>query len=81
MIEPGASSALYDSLASRYEEHFAVPYRRAYDDLAWELVQPLLPRVPGRIVDIGCGIGRWAGRLLDLGHHVVGIEPAPRMAA
>lgn len=81
MIESGASSALYDSLATRYEEHFAVPHRRAYDDLAWELVQPLLPPAPGRVVDIGCGIGRWARRLLDLGHHVVGIEPAPRMAA
>lgn len=77
----GASAALYDALATTYDEHFAVPHRRAYDDLAWELVCPLLPAVPGRVVDVGCGIGRWARRLIDLGHVVVGIEPAPAMAA
>ena len=77
----GASTALYDALAPTYEEHFAVPHRRAYDDLAWDLVVPLLPVAPGRVVDVGCGVGRWARRLVDLGHAVVGIEPAPAMAA
>lgn len=81
VIEPGASRALYDSLAPRFEEHFAVPHRRAYDGLAWDLIQPLLPPAQGRVVDIGCGVGRWARRLVDLGHSVVGIEPAPMMAA
>jgi SAM-dependent methyltransferase len=76
-----ASVALYNALAPTYEEHFAVAHRRAYDDLAWELVQPLLPHACARIVDVGCGIGRWARRLVDLGHSVVGIEPAPAMAA
>jgi SAM-dependent methyltransferase len=72
---------LFDALAPTYEEHFAVPHRRAYDELAWELVQPLLPDAPARIVDVGCGVGRWARRLVALGHLVVGIEQAPRMAA
>jgi len=77
----GASAALYDALAPTYDQHFAVAHRNAYDDLAWELVQPLLPDPPGRIVDVGCGVGRWARRLVDMGHAVVGIEPAPAMAA
>jgi SAM-dependent methyltransferase len=77
----GASAAFYDALAATYEEHFAVPHRQAYDDLAWELVCALLPAVPGRIVDVGCGIGRWARRLVDLGHVVLGIEPSPAMAS
>jgi SAM-dependent methyltransferase len=75
------SVPLYDALAPTYDEHFTVPHRRAYDDLAWELVQPLLPDASARIVDVGCGIGRWARRLVDLGHAVVGIEQAPAMAA
>jgi SAM-dependent methyltransferase len=75
------SVPLYDALAPTYDEHFAVPHRRAYDDLAWELVQPLLPNASARIVDVGCGIGRWARRLINLGHAVVGIEQAPAMAA
>lgn len=77
----GASVPLFDALAPTYDEHFAVPHRRAYDDLAWELVQRLLPAPRGRIVDAGCGIGRWARRLVDLGHFVVGIEQAAAMAA
>jgi SAM-dependent methyltransferase len=80
-VTVGASAALYDALAPTYDEHFGVPHRRAYDDLAWELVRRLLPAGPGRVVDVGCGVGRWARRFVDLGHAVVGIEPAPAMAA
>lgn len=73
---------LFDSLAAGYDEHFAVPHRRAYDDLAWEFATALLPEDrPARVLDIGCGVGRWAQRLLAAGHTVTGIEPAPAMAA
>jgi SAM-dependent methyltransferase len=72
---------LFDSLAADYEGHFDVVHRRAYDQLAWEFVTELLPRQPGLVLDVGCGVARWAGRLLDLGHRYVGVEPAPRMAA
>lgn len=76
-----SSIKLFDALADDYDVHFVVPHRRAYDELAWELVQPLLPDVGGLIIDAGCGSGRWAARLLDLGHVVLGIEQAPAMAA
>jgi SAM-dependent methyltransferase len=74
------SQPLYDALAPDYENHFAVPHRRAYDDLAWERVRSLLP-ADGPIVDAGCGVGRWARRLLALGYEVTGIEQAPGMIA
>jgi len=74
------SAALFDALATDYDAHFAVPHRRAYDDLAWELVSQLLPRPPATVVDLGCGVGRWARRLVDRGYRVVGVEPAPAMA-
>lgn len=75
-----ASAALYDTLAPDYETHFDVPHRRAYDELAWERVAVLLPATPATVVDVGCGVGRWADRLVTLGHHVIGVEPAPAMA-
>ena len=75
------SSALYDALADDYDAHFAVPHRAAYDLLAWEAVSAILPVQPGVVIDAGCGVGRWAERLLALGHQVVGVEQAPRMAA
>jgi SAM-dependent methyltransferase len=77
---PPASAPLFDALADDYDAHFDVPHRRAYDDLAWARVQELLPKQPGTVVDVGCGVGRWADRLVGLGHHVIGIEPAPSMA-
>jgi len=74
------SAPLYDALALRYEEHFAAPHRLAYDTLAWDLCIGWLPEPPANVVDVGCGIGRWAKRLTGLGYSVLGIEPAPLMA-
>lgn len=76
-LDPAAT--LFDELAADYEEHFSVPSRRAYDDLAWEATPKL--STPGTVVDVGCGVGRWARRFLSTGHQVVGIEPSPAMAA
>jgi len=71
---------LYDAIAQEYADgFFDVPHRRAYDLLAWEFVSGLLPSRPGLIVDAGCGIGRWADRLLAPGHRLIGIEPATEM--
>jgi SAM-dependent methyltransferase len=75
-----SSTALYDSLAPTYEEHYQVPHRRAYDDLAWTFCTAALPPPPAVVVDLGCGVGRWAERLLSSGYDVVGIEPSPGMA-
>lgn len=79
-----ASQPLYDMLAANYDEHFLVPHRRLYDTLAWERVTALLPPPrPGAdlVIDAGCGVGRWASRLLELGYRVIGVEQAPGMVA
>ncbi len=73
------SIPLYDALAATYDDHFSAPHRRAYDDLCWEHVERLLPSASGLIVDAGCGVGRWASRLVSMGHRVIGIEQAPEM--
>ena len=75
-----SSQQLYSALAHRYREHFESPHRRAYDAMAWDQVRPFLPD-RGPIVDVGCGVGRWAEPLLALGYEVIGIEPAPGMIA
>ena len=74
------SAPLFDALAAAYDEHFAVPHRAAYDALAWERLEAVLPERPGLVVDAGCGVGRWAERLIAMGHRVIGIEPAAAMA-
>ena len=75
-----SSQDLYSALANSYPEHFEIPHRRAYDTLAWERVRRLLPE-RGPVVDAGCGVGRWVGRLLGMGYDVIGIEQAPGMIA
>jgi SAM-dependent methyltransferase len=73
------ASAVFDELARDYDAHFAVAHRAAYDELAWEHVQRLLPRTSGLVVDAGCGSGRWARRFVGLGHRVIGIDVSRRM--
>ena len=78
--EESEAIALYDAFAPGYDEAFAEPSLRSlYDGLAWELVRQHLPPVPATVVDVGCGTGRWARRLIEKGYTVIGIEPSPRM--
>ncbi len=76
-----SSIPLYNHLAADYESHFQAPHRQAYDQLSWELVMTKLDQTPKVIVDAGCGVGRWARKLVKLGHLVIGIEQAPAMIA
>ncbi len=73
-------ATFYDELADGYDEQFDAPHRRAYDDLCWEYVNRIIGDRPAlSIVDVGCGVGRWAGPLADRGHQVVGVEPSAAM--
>jgi SAM-dependent methyltransferase len=60
----------YDALGSRYRDRFsASPVRRAQ-------VDALLRRLPAgsTVVDLGCGPGEPATRLLTRRHRVVGVD-------
>jgi len=76
-----SSADLYDALAATYEDHFAAPHRKAYDDLAWEACSEAIGTTSALVIDVGCGVGRWSRRFLDQGHQVIGIEPAPGMSS
>jgi SAM-dependent methyltransferase len=49
--------------------------RRAWADL----VLPLLPSAPARIVDLGCGTGSLSLLMAEAGHDVHGLDLSPRM--
>lgn len=44
-----------------------------------QLIEPWAASVNGKILDVGSGTGRWAGRLASLGYDVEGLEPASRL--
>ncbi len=41
--------------------------------------EAMIGSVPLRVVDLGCGTGRFAAAMAAKGHEVVGVDPAPRM--
>lgn len=48
----------------------------APDDLDRGIIEAWAGNVPGRILDVGSGTGRWTGHLAARGHAVHGLEPA-----
>ncbi len=76
-----SSIPLYNHLALEYDSFFEVPHRKVYDQLSWNLVIAEIGSTPKVIVDAGCGSGRWAHQMVQLGHTVIGIEQAPGMIA
>ena len=66
------------------------PIAATYDELRpadanwWELFELLVREgdlVGRRVLDVGCGTGRFAAALADRGSRVWGVEPSPEMAA
>lgn len=49
------------------------------DDPDRTIIEPWAQTVPGQILDVGSGTGRWTGHLANLGHDVIGLEPAERL--
>ena len=63
----------YDGLADWYDEWVGGD-ERSYDDEAARVVRQLLGRGAGRLVDLGCGGGRYFKLFADLGWSVVGVD-------
>lgn len=50
------------------------------DALVWRALPAPGALKGARILDLGCGAGRWSARLVEAGAHVVGVEPSAPMA-
>ncbi|HET9325026.1 MAG TPA: methyltransferase domain-containing protein [Gaiellaceae bacterium] len=70
------SPADYGAAAARYDE------LRPQDAAWWELFDVLAREgdlVGRRVLDVGCGTGRWAAALAERGSRVWAIDPSPEM--
>lgn len=66
--------AFYSDFAGHYEKIF--PYREG----VFEFLDQWLPQ-SGRILDVGCGTGRYCGKLNQAGRECLGIDLDPGMVA
>jgi SAM-dependent methyltransferase len=78
LVKGAMSSLNYDEVASEFDRRYEL---HAYPGVE----RCLLDFVSGpqrlRILEVGCGTGRWLARLESAGHDVAGIEPAEQMLA
>ncbi|MBE7211957.1 MAG: hypothetical protein INR65_13135, partial [Gluconacetobacter diazotrophicus] len=64
----GGSSAYYSAIAEGYDDSYALPgHRRVYDDLARRHAFALPLPAGARVIDAGCGTGRWLPEWLARG--------------
>lgn len=64
---------LYDSIAEEYDEQSIPPHvAEHYLRKRVALVRALMPA--GRLLDVGCGTGRLAARLVELGYSLTGVD-------
>lgn len=66
----------------RAEEYAALLGTMATADAADRMrIESWAAGTAGTILDLGCGPGRWSGHLHDLGHDLLGLDPAPEFLA
>ncbi|MCX4246489.1 class I SAM-dependent methyltransferase [Paraliomyxa miuraensis] len=65
----------YERWSSSYDEP-GNPLIAIEQPVVWRLLESI---EPGYALDLACGTGRHAGRLVELGHRVVGVDLTPQM--
>jgi ubiquinone/menaquinone biosynthesis C-methylase UbiE len=74
--------ALWDAEAAAFDEPADHGLRDPAVRRAWrELLLELLPPVPARVADLGCGTGTLSALLAEEGYAVTGVDFSPEMIA
>jgi SAM-dependent methyltransferase len=75
-----ANQKYHDRIAGRYEQIYDDAYWQWHDTLTWEHIKRFLPsNLAARVLDLGCGSGKWGRKLLKSGYHVTFVDLSARM--
>jgi SAM-dependent methyltransferase len=82
--------AFHDDPEKDYRRRYRLPDQFVWDEADWaridfdgyvEVALDLMPRPPARVLDVGCGPGAGAARLLERGYEVTGVDFSDRAIA
>lgn len=88
MSEP--ADAVWDDPDKDYRRRYLLPEQFVWDVAAWPRIDfdgyvaialDLLPTVPARVLDVGCGPGMGSARLRERGYEVTGVDYNERAIA
>jgi SAM-dependent methyltransferase len=70
----------HDRVARRYDASYEDAFWQWHDALTWASLKPFLPSTHAApALDLGCGTGKWALRLLDSGYAVTCVDVSGAM--
>ncbi len=73
-MPPGSIGAAYDKIAEWFADAPSVEHGRSYLNLFIDHMKP-----DGRVLDLGCGAGRWSGVLQESGFAVTGVDVSAKL--
>ncbi len=82
MSKPKRSSVqrYHDRVAPRYDHSYDDTFWEWHNTLTWEYLRTHLPRdMAGQVLDVGCGTGTWAAKLIKSGFRVTCLDVSHRM--
>ncbi len=70
----------HDRVAGRYDASYEDEFWQWHDALTWDYLKPYLPRDLSKVIlDLGCGTGKWAAKLIKSGFRVVCVDISVKM--
>jgi ubiquinone/menaquinone biosynthesis C-methylase UbiE len=70
----------HDRVAPQYDHSYEDVFWQWHDSLTWDYLKPVLPvDLSSPAVDLGCGTGKWAARLVKTGYDVTCVDVSARM--
>jgi SAM-dependent methyltransferase len=70
----------HDRVAARYDHSYDDAFWKWHDALTWGYLKPYLPHdANARVVDLGCGTGKWGAKLVKSGYEVTSVDISGKM--